>query len=125
MLKLRFWRLDRMRIKWQRDADGQAKPVEDHYPRFEAWQPHSPVDNSWCLIIKRSAGDEDPIRVLALPSPEAVEEFVKGWLKGLANYSSNNLPATIHFAARDAQTARATQMSSDSSGSLRIRASAG
>ena len=48
-----------MKIKWQRGADGQAKPVEDHYPRFEAWQPHSPVDNSWCLIIKRSAGDED------------------------------------------------------------------
>jgi len=99
--------------------------VEDHYPHFEAWQPHYPVDNSWCLSIKRSAGDKEPIKVLALPSPEAVEEIVKGWLKGLAHYSDNNLPVTIHFLARETQVALAAKAFSRPGGSLPIRTSTG
>jgi hypothetical protein len=112
-----------MKIVWQRSTDGQAKSMEDHSPRFEACQPHSPVDNCWCLNIKRSAADEDPIKVLALPNPDAVEEFVKGWLNGLAHYSDSKLPVIIHHSARDPQTTRAAQMLPDSSESLRIRAS--
>ena len=112
-----------MKIRWQRNADAQAEAAENYYPRFEAWQPHNPVDNNWCLNIMRSAGDKEPTKVLALPSPEAVEEFVRGWLKGLAHCSDDNLPVIIHFLARDAQTACAAQMFPDSSESLRVRAS--
>jgi len=112
-----------MIIKWQMSADGQTKAVDDHYPRFEAWQPHNPVDNCWCLSIKRNAGDEDPIKVLALPSPEAVEELVAGFLKGSANYSDDNLSITIHFTPRETQTPCEAMMFPSPGESLRIHAS--
>ncbi len=112
-----------MRLKWQRIGDEQAEPAEDYYPRFEAWQPRNPVDDCWCLTVKRSASDQDPIRVLALPSPEAVEEFVEGWLQGSVYNSSDNLPLTIHFSTQEMQASSATESPAIPSRSLAVRES--
>jgi len=95
-----------MIVEWQRNTNDQTEGAKIHYPRFEAWQPVNPVDDRWLLTIQWSATDQEPIKVRELPDPEAVEEFVAGFLTGLANYRDENLSITIHFSARKAQTPR-------------------
>ena len=100
-----------MIVEWQRNTNDQAEATKIHYPRFEAWQPGNPVDDRWHLTIKRSATDQEPIKVRELPNPEAVEEFVAGFVTGLANYSDENPPIAIQFSARKAQTPREAKIS--------------
>ena len=113
-----------MAVEWQRNAEDQLGAADSHYPQFEAWQTDNPVDNCWCLSIKRSA-DQKPIKVRDLQSPETVEKFVRGFLQGLDNYNDDNLPAFIHFVIRETQIPCADRMAPSPSGSLRVCAFTG
>ena len=69
-----------MTAEWQRNADDRIETTKNHDPQFKVWQSHDPADNFWNLYIWQNA-DQEPIRVLGLQSPEAVEKFVRGFLK--------------------------------------------
>jgi len=74
--------------------------AEIDYPYFEAWQSDDHGGNGWCLNIKPNAGQE-PIEIRGLPSPGAVEGFVKGFLKRPGIRSDVSLSVTIHFPAQE------------------------
>lgn len=69
-----------MAITWQRNADNWIGTTKSNYPQFEAWQADCPADNCWCLKIKLNA-DQEPIKVGEFQGPDAIEDFVAGFLK--------------------------------------------
>lgn len=71
-----------MEIEWQRHGHNWIGTTAIGYPQFKAWQSDDPCDDHWCLEIRWS-DDEEPIKIGALQSPEAVEEIAEGFLMEL------------------------------------------
>ncbi len=82
-----------MTVEWQRTADDRLETVENRYPQFKAWQSDNPANNCWLLNIRLSA-DREPIKIRELQSPEAVEEFVAGFLRDASPRETHEMGPT-------------------------------